>query len=393
MLGGDNEILIIADDNINHLVDMYFVDKSMLPEYLRYISKWDVSRVTDMSFLFSPEKYSNKSSKYFLGRDSVFGAVKELKKIKNLALLNWDVSNVTNMSSMFRGCERLNHVYVKKWDTSNVRLMDHMFFGCMFFVSLMYKNGKDEYSYLNKLNVSNVTDMSYMFQGCERFNKPLDNWNVSNVTNMTNMFWYTNFNQNISKWNITKIKVEDMLDSLFSQFMAGLVDEDYIVGQITYSFNIDDVILEYDQDLYNSMLHDNYGIFRDDIDNQRIVRNFLNNHIELYLFYRCPIIDEYMPRIFENIHRATSRNAKLKDSIQKTMKKRELNREIEDYYMPPENMKKLIKMYTLPNGDISNEFFEHAPTAINRKRKTLYKRKYGIPDKYQSPPSSVSKSI
>ena len=38
---------------------------------------------------------------------------------------------------------------------------------------------------LNKWDVSNVTNMDSMFAGATSFNQPLNNWNVSNVTNMT----------------------------------------------------------------------------------------------------------------------------------------------------------------------------------------------------------------
>jgi surface protein len=45
---------------------------------------------------------------------------------------------------------------------------------------------------LNNWDVSNVTNTSRMFYYCEKFNKPLNNWNVSNVTNTTEMFDYCN---------------------------------------------------------------------------------------------------------------------------------------------------------------------------------------------------------
>jgi len=37
---------------------------------------------------------------------------------------------------------------------------------------------------LNKWDVSNVTDMSYMFRDARSFNQPLNDWNVSNVRRM-----------------------------------------------------------------------------------------------------------------------------------------------------------------------------------------------------------------
>jgi surface protein len=49
---------------------------------------------------------------------------------------------------------------------------------------------------LNKWNVSNVTNMCSMFCGATSFNQPLNKWNVSNVTNMNGMFYYAeSFNQ------------------------------------------------------------------------------------------------------------------------------------------------------------------------------------------------------
>ena len=67
---------------------------------------------------------------------------KELKSVGNIS--GWDVSNVTNMSSMFYGCTYFNQ-NISSWD------------------------------------VSNVIGMSYMFAWCESFNQDLSNWNVSKV--------------------------------------------------------------------------------------------------------------------------------------------------------------------------------------------------------------------
>lgn len=52
-------------------------------------------------------------------------------------------------------------------------------------------------------DVSNVTDMSCMFGGCEDFNQPLDSWDVSNVTCMSSILIYcSNFNQPLNSWDI-----------------------------------------------------------------------------------------------------------------------------------------------------------------------------------------------
>ena len=60
---------------------------------------------------------------------------------------------------------------------------------------------------ISKWDVSNVTDMNYMFSGCRSFNQDISSWDVSKVTDMSNMFfWCEAFNQDISAWNISNIK-------------------------------------------------------------------------------------------------------------------------------------------------------------------------------------------
>ena len=53
-------------------------------------------------------------------------------------------------------------------------------------------------------NVSNVTDMSNMFKG-SACNQDLADWDVSSVTNMSRMFENSPFNQDISNWNVSNV--------------------------------------------------------------------------------------------------------------------------------------------------------------------------------------------
>ena len=47
----------------------------------------------------------------------------------NSDLSEWDVSNVTNMTFMFRYCEKFNSD-LSEWDVSRVKEMNHMFDNC-----------------------------------------------------------------------------------------------------------------------------------------------------------------------------------------------------------------------------------------------------------------------
>ena len=126
----------------------------------------DTSAITDMSDLFYESERED-----FSGIES------------------WDVSSVTNMSSMFAGCTNFNQP-LNNWDVSSVTKMSWMFIGC--------KNFNQP---LNNWDVSSVADMRWMFYDCENFNQPLNNWDVSSVTKMSGMFYNCKINdENKSKF-------------------------------------------------------------------------------------------------------------------------------------------------------------------------------------------------
>ena len=118
-----------------------------------HISKWDVSGVTDMSSLF----------------EHGYGKFNE-------DIGNWDVSNVTDMSCMFKSNKSFNQD-IGKWDVSNVTNMNEMFSWAKSF-------NQD----IGNWDVSNVTTMNSMFGNTELFYQDLGNWDVSNVTDMGWMF-------------------------------------------------------------------------------------------------------------------------------------------------------------------------------------------------------------
>ncbi|WP_435624419.1 BspA family leucine-rich repeat surface protein [Flagellimonas sp.] len=110
-----------------------------------------------------------------------------------------DLSNVTNMLYMFRGCSSLiGNTSFSNWEVSNVNEM----FGVFTDTPLFNQN-------IGGWNVSNVSDMGAMFLGASSFNQNIGGWNVSNVTRMVNMFsGAISFNQDIGGWNVSM--VDDM---------------------------------------------------------------------------------------------------------------------------------------------------------------------------------------
>ncbi|MDB2587691.1 BspA family leucine-rich repeat surface protein [Flavobacteriaceae bacterium] len=111
----------------------------------------------------------------------------------NEDISSWDVSSVTNMSSMFR--ETPFNQDISNWNTSNVTDMNFMFMDCNYF-------NQD----IGNWSVTNVIDMNGMFRGASNFDQPIGSWDVSNVTNMEFMFWANpSFNQPIGGWDVSNV--------------------------------------------------------------------------------------------------------------------------------------------------------------------------------------------
>jgi surface protein len=169
----------ITDNNIKLYINLYLNGDNMsLPIFLQNVplGVWDVSNVTNMSEMFKGSTFNQDIS-------------------------NWNVSNVTNMQGMFSFSAFNGDI--SRWNVSNVRDMREMFFSSEF--------DQD----ISNWNVSNVTSMKKMFS-FSNFNHPIGNWNVSNVVDMNRMFYLGHFNQNISNWVISPI-VRTNIDRVFNR--------------------------------------------------------------------------------------------------------------------------------------------------------------------------------
>jgi surface protein len=92
----------------------------------------------------------------------------------------WDVSAVTDMSFMFRGCANFN-VNLSVWDTSSVVAMSSMFVNCTVF------NNGGGVSPLTWTTTA-LQDTDSMFLSCVAFNQTVSFSDMSNVTRTASMF-------------------------------------------------------------------------------------------------------------------------------------------------------------------------------------------------------------
>lgn len=113
---------------------------------------------------------------------------------------DWDVSDITNMDSLFEN-EEPCQPHIPDWDVSSVISMKRMFF-----------NAQKFNSPLQDWDVSNVKNMEQTFAQAEKFNQYIGSWDLKSVTTTKQMFWLAeSFNQNLMDWDVSNIaRMDDM---------------------------------------------------------------------------------------------------------------------------------------------------------------------------------------
>ncbi len=211
-------------DKLKQAVKDYFTNitirNKVIDEYGN-ISDWNTSQITDMSDVF-----------------------KEIKPIDDdgLIVLNWDTSNVTNMTYMF--CSTHLNFKINFTTTSNVTNMKGMFFDATLFNQPLPES----------FDTSNVTDMTYMFAYSSKFNQPV-NFNTRNVTRMRSMFFFaTEFNQPICFYtNIINVIDNNSIQHMFENTKNLLSPISIIVKSNLISRN-DNVNVEFTWFVYDIFL-------------------------------------------------------------------------------------------------------------------------------------------
>lgn len=143
----------------------------------------DCALVPDLSNLFNSNAYNIEGT------------------IANIIYLKYNTPAEKNLKKTI--CFYLSAINpnVSKWDVSNVTNMQMMFKGCTAF-------NCD----LNSWHVDNCKKFSYMFYGCWNFNQNIDNWSLTNADNISSMFENCkSFNMPLISWGDKMQKIDDSI--------------------------------------------------------------------------------------------------------------------------------------------------------------------------------------
>ena len=182
--------------NVTNMSYMFYNDTA----FNKSLSSWDTSKVTNMSFMFY--------------NDSAF----------NQSLSSWDTSKVTNMEFLFCGCSVFNNGFASgvggslNWDTGKVTTF-----------ALIFQSANAFNQYIGNWNTSSAIIMNNMFLAATNFNNgaasgiggsPL-NWDTKNVTTFSYFCASSAFNQNVGKWNTSSVTAMDNMFNNASKFNNG----------------------------------------------------------------------------------------------------------------------------------------------------------------------------
>ena len=200
---------IIYDNKKYELVEMFDdlkIDINKDIKKLQIILR-GINNITNMGHMFgdcvnllSVSNFENLDIKKVNNLQYLF--YESLKTIPDIS--NWDISNVTDISGIFYGCNSLTSVPdISKWNTQNVTNISYLFCNCSSLLSIPD---------ISNWNTDNVTNISYLFYNCSSLlNLPdISKWNTSNVKKMDFVFGgcgSLSLLPDISKWKTDNVEV------------------------------------------------------------------------------------------------------------------------------------------------------------------------------------------
>lgn len=204
----DDEIIMISSQNA------FFTKYSdLFNEVISYCNKpdgydttkygpieyWDVSRITEMFYLFDVSNSANKNadcnpdiSRWDVSAVTSFNSMFAGSRFTQ-DISSWDVSSASDFEYMFQSATLFNGD-IGGWDVSNGSVFSRMFYAATSF------NGN-----IGTWDVAKGFSFGGMFQSANSFNQDISGWDVSNGFRFDNMLSYNkSFNQDISSWDLSR---------------------------------------------------------------------------------------------------------------------------------------------------------------------------------------------
>ena len=209
-----------------NIVSITFLNNNNVPE--NAVESWNVSEdkekgtvkawvVPNSSDSSKYDLYIGAKGKVIANEDSSnifydFRGVKEINFDNN-----YDTSNATNMTNLFRNCTSLTEIDLSSFDTSNVTDMSAMF---TMWENQNLDNNLQKIIFGSNFDTSKVTNMRSMFTNCNKIKDiDLSMFDTSNVTDMYNMFCECNSLEYLDVSNFNTNKVTNM-EGMFQGCMS-----------------------------------------------------------------------------------------------------------------------------------------------------------------------------
>ena len=212
----------IDTSNVWYMAGMFACqDSGATPKNPIDFSKINVSKVTDISYMFFRSNFSSidlsswdtKRLKYVDGLFS--GAIKP----KNIDLSSWDVRSLLRTNKMFASAGT-EHINLSGWNSNQLTDTSDMFLDTYALQTLN----------LDGFNTSNVTNMSGMFATSVVPNLNLSSFYTSKVTNMNSMFRGM---RHLNTLNVSNFNTSSVTD--FGQMFRGIVVADRTLNVLNFN--------------------------------------------------------------------------------------------------------------------------------------------------------------
>lgn len=198
--------------------------------------------------------------------------------IGNPTINDWDISAVTNLSLAFSDCRVFNQP-LGNWDTSNVINMGATFLTAFVFnqplatwntskvvtMAAMFNNARAFNQPIGNWDTSKNLDFEFMFSNAQKFDQPIGNWDTSNAIEMDRMFSSAKvFNQDISNWNTGNVTN-----------MEGMFSNALIFNQNIGNWDVSNV--EYMNEMFNNAQKFDGDISNWDVGNVETMQTMFRN--------------------------------------------------------------------------------------------------------------------